>query len=218
MCIRDSLYDMACDHIAVEIDGNMQGPAAPLCGPVCAKTGGGNIDDGGTYQVDISWNPTTQLLEVYFDGVLRLSCTHDFITNVFGTNIVYWGVTSATGGLNNQQYFCPSTIILPTELRSFFSDCDGETENIKWETISEENVSHFILESTHDGLLFEPVKKVQAVGNSHSANQYEVRLDPTTSATRLYRLKMVDIDGKFEYSSLILRNNCLVRELSLIHI
>ena len=114
--------------------------------------------------------------------------------------------------MNNQQYFCPSTIILPTELRSFFSDCDGETENIKWETISEENVSHFILESTHDGLLFEPVKKVQAVGNSHSANQYEVRLDPTTSATRLYRLKMVDIDGKFEYSSLILRNNCLVRE------
>ena len=41
----------------------MQG-AAPLFGPVCAKSGGGNIDDGGTYTVDIQWVNATNTLEV----------------------------------------------------------------------------------------------------------------------------------------------------------
>ncbi len=34
------VYDMAADHIAVEIDGNLQGPGAPYCGPVSALPGG----------------------------------------------------------------------------------------------------------------------------------------------------------------------------------
>ena len=91
------LYDMACDHIAVEIDGNMLGPGAPLCGPVCAKAGGGNIDDGGVYAVDIVWDASAQMLQIYFDGVLRLSCNNNFITNAFsGNNMVYLGATSST--------------------------------------------------------------------------------------------------------------------------
>jgi hypothetical protein len=202
------LYDMACDHIAVEIDGNLQGPGAPLCGPVCAKAGGGNIDDNGTYAVDITWNPTTQQLDIYFDGVLRLSCSHDFITNVFGTNIVYWGVTSATGGLNNQQYFCPSTVVLPVELARFTNYCNGDFERIEWETVSENKVSHFVLESTLDGILFEPIATVQAMGNTQSANVYNVDVSAESAKQTLYRLKTVDESGSFEYTSLLARKNC----------
>ncbi|PHR27984.1 MAG: hypothetical protein COA38_12625 [Fluviicola sp.] len=209
------IYDMSCDHIAVEIDGNMQGPGAPLCGPVCAKAGGGNIDDGGIYQVDISWNPVTLQLDIYFDGVLRLSCSHDFITNVFGTNSVYWGVTSATGGLNNQQYFCPSTVVLPTSIGSFTSYCDGEIELIEWQTISEDNVSHFVIESTIDGLLFEPIGTVEAMGNTQSTTTYGLEFSSETSSKRLYRLKMVDLDGAYEYSTLILSKNCGEKESSI---
>lgn len=202
------IYDMLCDHIAVEIDGNLQGPGAPLCGPVCAKASGGNIDDGGTYAVDITWNPATLQLEIYFDGVLRLSCTHDFITNVFGTNSVYWGVTSATGGLNNQQYFCPSTVILPTEMASFNSECEGNLEKVSWSTLSEINVSHFTLEATADGILYEPIQTIKATGNSQELREYEVRVPSASNETKLYRLKMVDNDGEYDYSSLILSKGC----------
>ena len=208
------LYDMSCDHIAVEIDGNMQGPGAPLCGPVCAKAGGGNIDDGGTYDVDITWNPTTQQLEIYFDGALRLSCSHDFITNVFGTNSVYWGVTSATGGLNNQQYFCPSTVVLPTELQSFTSSCQDEYELVNWRTVSEIDVSRFVLESTTDGILYEPIKTIDAVGNSQELQEYEVRIElDNKTSNRLYRLKMIDNNGEYEYSGLILSKKCNVESI-----
>lgn len=206
------IYDMLCDHIAVEIDGNLQGPGAPLCGPVCAKPLGGNIDDGGTYAVDITWNPVTLQLEIYFDGSLRLSCTHDFITNVFGTNSVYWGVTSATGGLNNQQYFCPSTVVLPTEMASFSRECEGSFEKIRWSTLSEINVSHFLLEYTKDGILYTPVQTVNATGNSQELREYEVRIPSTSGETRLYRLKMVDNDGQYIYSNLILSEGCGPKE------
>lgn len=201
------IFDLACDHIAVEIDGNMLGPGAPLCGPVCAKPFGGNIDDGGTYPVDIVWDAATLQLQIYFNGVLRLSCTNDFITNVFGTNNVYWGVTSATGGLNNQQYFCPSTVILPTELTSFSSECEGETERVSWITASEDRVSHFVLEYSRDGITFYPLQQLTAIGNSQSPTTYSV--EPSSELDALiYRLKMVDVDGNHEYTSMIARKSC----------
>ncbi len=203
------LYDMACDHIAVEIDGNMQG-AAPYCGPVCAKPGGQNIDDGGTYTVEIAWNATTQQLDIYFDGNLRLSCNGDFVNTVFGgQSQVYWGATSATGGLNNQQYFCPSTVVvLPVELNSFESTCDEDGELFTWTTSSENRADYFRLEYTHDGLLFFPVGTVDAVGNSFQENKYELFVTASDSKQRYYRLKCVDDDGNYEYTDIISSRNC----------
>ncbi|MFT6245268.1 MAG: hypothetical protein ACJA0U_001761 [Salibacteraceae bacterium] len=205
------LYDMSCDHIAVEIDGSMQF-AAPLCGPVCAKPGGGNIDDGGTYTVDIQWVNATNTLEVYFDGLLRLTCVNDFITNAFsGTSQVYWGATSATGGLNNQQYFCPSTVtvVLPVELSSFETECLGKEELITWTTITENNSDYFELDYTFDGFVYLPVETVSASGNSESELNYSVRVQSNDTKQRYYRLKMVDIDGAFEYTDLLSSKNCL---------
>ena len=204
------LYDMVCDHIAVEIDGSMQF-AAPLCGPVCAKPGGGNIDDGGTYTVDIQWVNATNTLEVYFDGILRLTCVNDFITNAFGgVSEVYWGATSATGGLNNQQYFCPSTIIiLPVELSSFDTECLGKDEIISWVTTSENNSDYFELEYTYDGFAFFPVETVQASGNSESELEYSVRVQMNDPKQGYYRLKIVDNDGEFEYTDIISSKHCL---------
>lgn len=203
------LYDMACDHIAVEIDGNMQN-AAPLCGPVCAKSSGGNIDDGGTYTVDIQWNATTQQLDIFFDGVLRLSCTNDFITNAFGgQNMVYWGATSATGGLNNQQYFCPSTVVvLPAEMTSFTSLCEEKSERFEWKTATEYRVDHFQLEYSYDGLVYVPAAKIDAVGNSQEENTYSVSVLGSGNQQRYYRLKVVDEDGAFEYSDMIQSKMC----------
>ncbi|MFT6923284.1 MAG: hypothetical protein ACJA1C_002294 [Crocinitomicaceae bacterium] len=205
------LYDMSCDHIAVEIDGSMQF-AAPLCGPVCAKPGGGNIDDGGTYTVDIQWTNATNTLEVYFDGVLRLTCVNDFITNAFGgTSQVYWGATSATGGLNNEQYFCPSSIIIvmPVELSSFETECLGEEELISWTTVSENNSDYFELEYTYDGFVYWHVETVAASGNSEAELNYNVRVQNNDNKQRYYRLKMVDTDGTFEYTDLLSSKHCL---------
>lgn len=204
------LYDMTCDHIAVEIDGSMQF-AAPLCGPVCAKPGGGNIDDNVTYTVDIQWTNATNTLEVYFDGALRLTCVNDFITNAFGgTSQVYWGATSATGGLNNAQWFCPSTVIvaLPVELSSFETDCLGQEEIVKWTTATENNSDYFELDYTYDGFIYYPVEVVDAMGHSETEVSYNVRVQNNDNKQRYYRLKMVDNDGEFKYTDILSSKTC----------
>ena len=203
------VYDMSCDHIAIEIDGDHQN-AAPAAGPVCAKTNMGNIDDGGLYEVTIDWNATTMTLEVFFDGVSRLTYTNDIVNNVFGgQSLVYWGATSATGGLNNQQYFCPNTVvILPVGLTEFTSICSDKEELFTWTTSSELNVNYFTLEYTYDGYIFYPETTVQAVGNSTTENVYTVRVSTNDPDARYYRLKATDLNGSFETSDLISSKSC----------
>jgi hypothetical protein len=211
------LYDMLCDHIAVEIDGNLNS-GAPLCGPVCAKPGGGNIDDGVTYTVDMVWNAGTQTLDIYFNGLLRLSCNNDFVTNTFGgASSVYWGVTAATGGLNNQQYFCPSTIIiLPAEMGSFSNRCIGKTEVFDWTTISEDRVDYFKLEYSYDGVVFVPIAEIDAIGFSDQLIDYSTSVETNDPKQRFYRLKIVDMDGGFEYTDMIASNGCGISSAELI--
>ncbi len=204
------IYDMSCDHIAIETDGNLLGPGAPYCGPVCAKSSGGNIDDGGIYEVEIIWDANSQTLQVFFDGVERLSCQGDFITTVFGgQNSVYWGVTAATGGLNNQQYFCPSTVVvLPAEMTSFISMCNGQEEIIQWVTESEHRLDHYELEYTFNGQLFYPLATVQAVGNTTERTDYSFTVKNSSVDQRYYRIKSVDQDGSFSSSDLIAAQKC----------
>lgn len=212
-----SSWDLSCDHIAVEIDGdliddpiNFPANQAPLCGPVCAKSGGGNIDDGGTYEVEIAWDASTQELNIYFDGALRLTCNYDFVTNVFGgQEEVYWGATAATGGLNNQQYFCPSTIIiLPVELTSFYSTCDNSTEIFTWVSASEYQLKEYILEYTYDGMIYFPERTIPAHGTTTVEHLYETSVFSSDSKIRYYRLKTVDFDGYIEYSDIIPSKRC----------
>lgn len=204
------VYDMACDHIAIEIDGDHQN-AAPAAGPVCAKTSMGNIDDGNVYEVVIDWNAATQTLEVFFDGVSRLTYNNDIVNNVFGgQSQVYWGATAATGGFNNQQYFCPSSIvILPVGLTSFTSECNEFDEVFTWKTSTEQNASHFVLEYTYDGFVFYPEATVQAAGNSTTEQTYQARVSTKDQNTRYYRLKAVDMNGSFEVSDLISGKGCM---------
>lgn len=203
------VYDMLCDHVAIEIDGDHQnGP--PAAGPICAKPSSGNIDDGGTYEVEIDWDASSMKLEVYFDGVLRLTYVNDIVNNVFGgENKVYWGATSATGALNNRQYFCPSSIvILPVGLSSFSSECNGDEEVFNWVTNSEQNANYFTLEYTYDGYVFYPEAVVSAVGNSSTTQTYQARVSTSDENTRYYRLKITDTDGSYENSEIIASQQC----------
>lgn len=201
--------DIAADHIAIETDGTLLN-STHYAGPVAALASLANIDDGATHEVQISWNATTEDLKVYFDGALRLTANGDFVNTVFGgDNTVYWGATGATGGLNNQQYFCPSTVIvLPLDLISFGSECINDKNYIQWTTASESHVDYFVVESTTDGILYHPIGEVNAWGNTTQARQYLLEYTPLTTGMEYYRLKMVDDDGNFKTTNLILGENC----------
>lgn len=204
------IYDLSADHIAVEIDGNLLGPGAPYCGPVPAFASLANLDDGNSHTIQISWNPATLNLTVYVDGALRLTCNGDFVTTVFGGNSqIHWGATAATGGLNNQQYFCPSTVVLPVTVKTFDSECLTNYERIYWFVESQENVSHYTLEYTFDGFVYYPLETVPASTDKTGEIEYAIQI-PKSENLRYYRLTSVDNNGQTAQSELIKSENCQV--------
>ena len=107
------------DHIAIVRDGRMQHniPGGTLAGPVQANVNNPNVEDCAYHKMEVAWDANTQTLSVFFDCELRLSYTGDIVNEIFsGDPLVFWGFTSATGGLNNIREICFSYTTFLDEL------------------------------------------------------------------------------------------------------
>jgi hypothetical protein len=93
---------------------------------------------------------------------------------------------------------------LPVTLVQFTATQSQNDVLLNWATATETNSSHFIVERSVNGKAFEAVAKVKASGKSNSVINYrsfdENAFRVTASSTLYYRLRMVDNDGKYEYS------------------
>jgi hypothetical protein len=85
---------------------------------------------------------------------------------------------------------------LPVELISFNANCSSNDVKITWETASEHNSSHFIVEGSENGILWKKLEDLPASGNSNSLITYEFTVASDVSrAINYYRLTQFDIDG-----------------------
>lgn len=191
------IFDIAADHTAIEVDGNLQDPCcAPLSGPVQADPFDAYIDDGLIHVLRVTWNPSTMLMSVYVDASLRLSCNYDFVNNVFGGNPnVWWGFTGATGALNNQQYFCPISIPVPVEMLEFTVECSNDKPVLTWYTASETNNQYFTVERSSDGQVFAPIATITGAGFSNTITMYQFVDEQALNTTAYYHITQTDFDG-----------------------
>ena len=93
------------------------------------------------------------------------------------------------------------TDILPVELISFTAWIINNQVNLKWETATEVNNYGFEIErKTSDTWV--KIGFVQGSGNSNSPKSYTYADNNLIGGSKFaYRLKQIDVDGKFEYSS-----------------
>jgi gliding motility-associated-like protein len=100
--------DPTFDHITVIRNGNVNHNSGnTLAGPVQARANNPNIEDCNYHDLRVNWNAPMQQLQVFFDCQLRLTYTGDIVNQIFGGDpLVFWGFTSATGGLNNIHEVC----------------------------------------------------------------------------------------------------------------
>lgn len=90
--------DPVYDHVAILRDGSID-HLTNLAGPVQMDATAANVEDNNWHSFQITYNPATTTLNVYFGGNLRLSYNIDITGNILhGDDYAYWGFTSATGG------------------------------------------------------------------------------------------------------------------------
>jgi len=95
---------------------------------------------------------------------------------------------------------------LPVKLLGFSANKVAGNVLLKWITASELNTKHFVVERSTDAVSFAPIGTVQARGNSNVNQNYNFTdVDAVSVSARIlyYRLKIVDNDGKVEYSAVL---------------
>jgi hypothetical protein len=92
---------------------------------------------------------------------------------------------------------------LPLNLISFKAKLNQEKQTeLNWETSAERNVSHFEIEKSIDGKMFDQIGKTYTQNTGNEANNYDYLDRNTNIGLNYYRLKMVDKDGKYSFSPL----------------
>ncbi|WP_353718761.1 T9SS type A sorting domain-containing protein [Dyadobacter sp. 676] len=92
--------------------------------------------------------------------------------------------------------------VFPVTLASFSAVREGNTAQLSWVTTEEVNAGYFEVQRSPDGKAWSEIGKVKADGNSTVLHKYEY-IDPAPlKGTNYYRLKMVDLDQTFAYSSI----------------
>jgi len=102
--------------------------------------------------------------------------------------------------------FCPGAT-LPVKLLSFTGAYKNNTTYLNWVTENQVNFSYYDIERSEDGTNFSSIGLQAATGNSSSKENYQHNDDLSSfsaSSTFYYRLKMIDTDGQFKYSNVIL--------------
>ncbi len=103
-------------------------------------------------------------------------------------------------------YFGTPQFTLPLELLVFNGSLVNNSTYLVWQTTNERNTSKFIIERSVDAQDFESIGTVMAAGNSTSVLNYnftDFDAANQSSATLYYRLRMIDMDGRFTYSNTI---------------
>ncbi len=91
---------------------------------------------------------------------------------------------------------------LPVELKKFKATPRSGSIDLEWQTESEVNVSHFLVEHSIDGRNYETIEYVKSEGGIATPAQYAINNVSAFFGWNYYRLRMVDQDGSYEYSSI----------------
>ena len=91
---------------------------------------------------------------------------------------------------------------LPVTLMAFKAVSENGSANLKWQTTSETNSSHFEIQRSSDARNFVTIAKVSSNINSSISRSYDYTDINLLSGTYYYRLKMVDLDQTSAYSKI----------------
>jgi hypothetical protein len=192
------------NSITLNLDG------LPLMGTLSYRGSAGSAvgegsADGRSVEVKIPFSNITQLNS---GGAIinQLTFGQDF---KFHVSTINGNVSSIpnSNSINDNFGGCLKAPIanttLPIKLLNFDAKYNEPNVVLNWSILMEKNFSHFVIENSTDGSTFSDAGTVFAFGNTKEQKNYEYTDNVGSISARViyYRLRQVDIDGKFEYSA-----------------
>lgn len=106
-------------------------------------------------------------------------------------------------------FFIPPTkaTALPITLQSFSGLLKDDHSLLEWTTASEMNTKSFKIERSFDGEKYDEIGEVTAAGMSNQRKDYTFTDKQVALEKNYYRLKQVDLDGRFTFSNVVLIRN-----------
>jgi hypothetical protein len=93
--------------------------------------------------------------------------------------------------------------VLPVELLFFHAEGVDKGVSLQWATASEYDFDKFIIERASGKLLFEELSEIPGHETSREIMHYQFTDRTPAHGKNYYRLKMIDLDGSFEYSTVV---------------
>ncbi len=125
------------------------------------------------------------------------------VTSIFVSGSVPDGFASRNAcnsfsekGIGILKYTPPEN--LPVELISFNHQCFDGVIKLNWETATEINNSHFIIERSSNATTYIQIARIEGAGNSNILKKY-FYIDQSFDKFAYYRIKQVDFDGKITF-------------------
>jgi hypothetical protein len=111
---------------------------------------------------------------------------------------VYYPTQFSTGDI----VYMTLDVTLPVELSSFSTQIKGHSVFLNWTTSSEQNLMGFDVERSVDGKMFKKIGFEKSKGGSVVTTYHFEDQSVDAGKHHFYRLKMMDLDGKYTYSNI----------------
>lgn len=161
---------------------------------------GGNCTDGGQHAGGGGGGQGV----VIFSAAQPTANAVTTTTNGIGGRDYASGPTTAGsgGGSSNAGIFSSTANPLPIELVSFDGIVVSSMVQLNWVTATEINNDYFLVERSNDAINFNEVGIVKA-NNTLQTSTYQLYDKQPYNGIGYYRLKQVDFNGSYTYSSII---------------
>lgn len=154
--------------------------------------------------------PTTNFNNIDTSGTSVMTTAKYLNTEVYTVRV--GGVATAKNGASERMYSFyfqdfkytqPQQVTLPVTLKSFDAKLVSGKASLKWVSSSEVNFSYYSVQRSFDGKDFSDVTMILSDGKKVNDASYTYSENiGKASGLIYYRLKMVDIDGKYKYSAI----------------